>query len=110
LYLLGIAKIVATVLFCVAMKWLCTAAGLTRSGESWKVSTILFTIIYLIPIGLVNLLSIICLISGTSFRFDLGLAVLPLLIVFLVPVAHLFISTSRMKSEAASTSTSGVVA
>jgi hypothetical protein len=103
LHVLGIAKMLATVLFCVAMRWLSTAAGLTRSRESWKVSAILFAVIYLVPFGLLHFVWIVCLITGKKFHFDLGPAALLLLIVFIVPIVHLFISTSRMKTEAEST-------
>ncbi|EUA02441.1 hypothetical protein I545_6655 [Mycobacterium kansasii 662] len=42
---------IATVVFCVAMRWLSEEAGLQRSAKSWKVTTWLFVIIYLIPVG-----------------------------------------------------------
>ena len=103
LYLLGIAKMLATVLFCVAMRWLCTAAGLAKSNESWKLTTILFALIYMVPIGLLHLVWIVYLITGQTFHYNLGPAALLFLIVFLIPVVHLFISTSRMKTEAEST-------
>lgn len=102
MHLFGIAKMLATVVFCVAMRWLCIAAGLSRSEESWKVTTILFGVIYLIPLGLLHFVCIVCLITGKSFNFNMGLAALLLLLVFFVPLIHLFISTSRMKTEAAS--------
>ena len=102
LYLLGIAKILTTVIFCVAMRWLCTAAGLRRSEESWRISTILFAVIYLIPLGLLHLVWIVCLITGKRFHYDLGPEMLLILIVIIVPLIHLFISTSRMKTEAES--------
>ena len=104
IHVFGIAKMLATVLFCVAMRWLCKAAGLTKSDESWKITMILFAVIYLVPFGLLNLTWIVCLITGGRFHFNLGPAVCFLLIVFFVPVIHLFISTSRMKTEAESIS------
>ena len=100
MHLFGIAKMLATVLFCVAMRWLCIAAGLSRSEKSWKTTAILFGVIYLIPLGLLNFVWIVCLITGKSFNFNMGPAVLLILFVFLVPLIHLFISTSRMKTEA----------
>jgi len=98
----GIAKMLATVVFCVAMLWLCIAAGLPRSEKSWKITMILFGAIYLIPWGLLHFVWIVCLITGKRFSFNIGPAALLILLVFIVPLIHLFISTSRMKTEAAS--------
>jgi len=102
LHLYGIAKMAATVVFCVAMRWLCLAAGLTRSQRSWKTTTILFTVVYLVPWGLLHLVWIGCIITGKSFNVHIGLAVLLVLVIFAVPLIHLFVSTSRMRREAAS--------
>jgi hypothetical protein len=102
MHLYGIAKMLATVIFCVAMRWLCTAAGLTRSEESWKITAILFGVVYFIPWSLLHFVWIVCLITGKSFSFNMGAAALLILFVFFVPLIHLFISTSRMKREAAS--------
>ena len=104
LHVYGIAKMAATVVFCLAMGWLCIATGLTRSQRSWKTTEILFTVICLIPWGLLHLVWIICLITGKTFSFNLGPAALLILFVFLVPLVHLFVSTSRMRAEAQSIS------
>jgi hypothetical protein len=102
LHLYGIAKVAATVVFCLAMRRLCIAAALFRSQESWKTTTILFTVIYLIPWGLLHLVWLACLMTGGSFRFNLGPAALPILVIFFLPLIHLFVSTSRMRREAES--------
>jgi len=102
MHLFGIAKMLATVVFCVAMRWLCIAAGLSRSEKSCKITAILFGVIYLIPWGLLHFVWIVCLITGKRFSFNIGPAALLILFVFIVPLIHLFISTSRMKTEAAS--------
>jgi hypothetical protein len=96
-----IVKMLATVVFCVAMRWLCTAVGLPRSEKSWKITAILFGVIYLIPWALLRFIWIVCLITGKRFSFNIGPATLLILLVFIVPFIHLFISTSRMKREAA---------
>ncbi|MHC4099067.1 MAG: hypothetical protein ACYSU3_23805 [Planctomycetota bacterium] len=96
-----IAKMLATVVFCVAMLWFCRTAGLPRSEKSWKITAILFGVIYFIPWGLLHFVWIICLVTGKHFSFNLGPAALLILFVFIVPLIHLFISTSRMKTEAA---------
>jgi hypothetical protein len=103
LHLYGIAKMLATVVFCLAMRWLCLAAGLTKSERSWKTTTILFALIYLAPLGVLHIVWIICLITNNSFHFNIGPAILVALIVFFVPLVHLFVSTSRMQKEAAAT-------
>ncbi len=103
-HIYGIAKMAATVVFCVAMRWLCIAAGLTRSESSWRITTFLFLVIYLIPWGLLHMVWIGCLITGKRFSFDLGPAVLLILIVFFLPLIHLFVSTSRMRAEVQSIS------
>lgn len=102
LHLYGIAKMAATVVFCMAMRWMCIATGLTRSERSWKTTMILFAAIYLIPWGLLHVVWIVCLIAGATFNIQLGWVVLPLLIAFFVPLIHLFVSTSRMRREARS--------
>lgn len=105
LHLYGIVKMLATVVFCMAMRQLCIAAGLTKSEQSWKTTTILFAVIYLVPWSLLHCVWIICLITGATFNFRLGPEVLLILFVFLIPLVHLFISTSRMRREAESVST-----
>jgi len=100
LHVYGIAKVAATVVFCVAMRWLCVATGLTRSERSWKTTEILFVVIYLIPWGLLRLVWIVCLITGATFIVRFGWPVPILLFIFCIPLVHLFISTSRMRFEA----------
>ena len=100
LHVYGIAKMAATVVFCVAMRWLCIATGLVRSRQSWKTTEILFAVVYLIPWGLLHVVWIVCLLTGKSFNFNLGPAALVILVVFFVPLIHLFVSTSRMRKEA----------
>lgn len=107
--LFGIAVVVATVVFCIAMRWFCEEAMLQRSQQSWKTTTILFVVIYLIPLGLFYLVAAGAVLSRSPFYFDLGPAALLLIPVFLAPLVHLFVSTSRMKNEAASVPlTSGI--
>lgn len=97
---LGIAALVAIVLFCIAMRWLCLEAQLNRSAQSWKTTFWLFVVIYLLPLGLFYLIAMISTATGQSFNLNLGPGALLLVIVFLIPLVHFFISTSRMKSEA----------
>jgi hypothetical protein len=98
---LGVAAMIATVVFCVSMRWLSQEANLVRSAISWKMTTLLFVVIYLIPLGLFYCASTIAIVTETSFNIDLGPAGLFLIPVFFIPLIHLFVSTSRMKSDAA---------
>lgn len=98
--LFGLVTQVAIVAFCVAMRWFCEEAGLSWPAESWKFTTKLFIIIYLFPLGLLQLAGLVAVISGQSSNVNLGPAGLLLLPVFVVPLVHLFVSTSRMKRGA----------
>ena len=102
LHLHGIVKMLATVVFCVAMRWLSMAAGLRRSKASWKITAILFGVIYFVPWASLHFIWIICLFTRKTYRFNSGLNVLLLIFIFFIPLIHLFVSTSRMKSEAQS--------
>jgi hypothetical protein len=98
--LLALAELVAIVVFCVAMRWLSNEAGLENAARSWTTTIWLFTLIYLLPLGLFYAAALVAFLTGTSFNINLGPAGLLLLPVFLVPLVHLFVSTSRMRREA----------
>lgn len=100
LNLFGLVSLAAIIAFCVAMRWFCEEAQLPEASRSWKVTTVLFIVIYLVPLGVFYLAAAVAIASGTSFNIDLGPAGLILLPVFAIPVVHLFISTSRMKRGA----------
>ncbi|MCO6045877.1 hypothetical protein NG895_18410 [Aeoliella sp. ICT_H6.2] len=98
--LVSIVTLVATVLFCTAMMQLAQAYALHRSAESWQFTRLLVIVIWAIPFGLLYLSTLGALVVGESFPFSIGLLVIPVLLAMLVPLVHLFISTSRMKREA----------
>jgi hypothetical protein len=100
LCLVSIAAMIAIIVFCVAMRWLSVEAGLQRSARSWKTTALLFVFIYLVPIGLFYFAAAIAIVTGTSFNINLGPAGLLLMPLFALPLIHLFMSTSRMQSEA----------
>lgn len=100
LNLFGLVTLAAIVAFCVAMRWFCVAAHLGQAARSWNVTTALFVVIYVIPLGLFYLAAAAAIVTGKSFNIDLGPAGLILLPVFAIPLVHLFISTSRMKRGA----------
>ncbi len=96
----GLVALAAIVAFCVAMRWFCEAGQLAAAARSWSVTTGLFVAIYLVPLGLFYNACILAIVAGKSFNINLGLAGLPLVAVFALPIIHLFISTSRMKRAA----------
>lgn len=100
LSLVGLASLAATVLFCYCMQRLSQHHGLERSAASWRTTTVLFLVIYGIPLGLLHLAGLFSRLVGEKpFEYDLGPAGLLLLLVFVVPVVHLFVSTNRMIRE-----------
>ena len=102
LWLFGTVEMIAIVVFCVAIRWLCIRAELVESTRSWRTTTLLFTFIYLIPLGLFYCAAAIAIATSSSFNIQLGPAGLLLIPIFFAPLVHLFISTSRMKNEAMS--------
>lgn len=96
LSLLNLAQLVGTVLFCLAMKWFCRSASLFTVARSWHTTMVLFIAIYLVPMGLFYLCSLLAMLTGSSFNVDLGVAGLLLIPLFVWPLIHLFVSTSRM--------------
>lgn len=100
LNLFGLVTLAAIVAFCVAMRWFCEEAHLLEASRSWSVTTVLFVVIYLVPLGLLYVLTAVAIASGTSFNLNLGPVGLLLLPVFAIPLIHLFVSTSRMKRAA----------
>ena len=100
LNLFGLVTLLAIVAFCIAMRWFCVEAGFSAAAGSWNVTTWLFVLIYLFPLGLLYLVTAVAMASGQSFNINLGPAGLLLLPVFAIPVVHLFVSTSRMKRGA----------
>lgn len=102
LNLFGLVTLIAIVAFCVAMRWFCEAAGLRAAAGSWKVTTWLFVLIFLLPLGVLYSIMAVATATGQNFNINLGPAGLLLLAIFAVPVIHLFVSTSRMKRGAES--------
>jgi hypothetical protein len=99
-HVFGIISLVAIIVFCVAMRWLCDAFILPKASGSWTVTIVLFVVIYVVPLGILYLLGLASMASGRSFHFNLGPAGLLVLPIFAIPIIHLFVSTSRMKAAA----------
>jgi hypothetical protein len=100
LQIYSVACLIAIVLFCMAMQWLCRVTIMSGAERSWRFTTALFIFVYLIPLGLFYCASMFAVATGSSFNINLGPLGLLLLPVFLLPVIHLFISTSRMIKSA----------
>lgn len=96
----GLVVLAATVAFCVAMRWFCERATLQTAAASWRLTTKLFLFIYVLPLGFFYIAGCIAILTDASFHFDLGPAGLILLPLFIWPIVHLFISTSRMRRAA----------
>ena len=61
----------------------------------------LFVIVYLVPLGFLDVASIVATLADTHWHVDLGPPGLLLIPVFVIPIIHLFVSTSRMKRAVA---------
>lgn len=90
----SILSLVGTILFTNAMVQLASSYQLHRSAASWRLTRILMVLFWCVPMGISNLMAL------TGGFVNLGLIVIPLLLAMIVPLIHLFISTSRMREEA----------
>lgn len=54
----------------------------------------------MIPLGLLYSAGLLVHFGSEPFRLDLGLMFIPALVIFLIPLIHIFISTSRMQNDA----------
>jgi hypothetical protein len=100
LTVLGMAQLAGMVLFAVAMRWLCGAAGLAAVAASWRTTAILFLLILALPLGLMYVSALITSATGGSFYFNVGPTGLLAIPILLVPLVHFFVSTSRMRRAA----------
>jgi hypothetical protein len=100
LNILGLSQLAATILFCLAMNWFCMEAGMPQVARTWRITFVLFCVIYALPLGFAYFASFVAMTGGTSFHANVGPWALLLLPVFLLPVVFLFVSTSRMRRAA----------
>jgi hypothetical protein len=103
----GLFELAAIIVFCLTMRLVCVREGLEGPAASWKTTTILFVIIYALPLGAFYLAAAGAILLGESFNINLGMAGLALIPVFFIPLIHFFISTSRMSRAADEASGSG---
>ncbi len=105
---IGVFKLVAMLVFCGAMRRLCEHAQLVLAARSWSTTITLFTVIYLIPLGIYYCAVGITTLTGSNFNYHIDrtnlagaeILFLTLLLLFFIPFIHFFISTSRMIHEA----------
>ncbi len=76
------------------------AHGLQRSAESWYFSRLLFLFLCLLPALVLTVAMYGALAAGAEVSPQWAWAGCLLIPVTIVPVIHLFISTSRMSREA----------
>lgn len=98
--LIGLCSLVGIIVFCVAMQQVCRITSLRRSQSRWFVTTLLFVVIYLLPLGWLNLALFTASVGLSEFELKLGfewaLMVIPLL---LAPLISFFVATSGMVGE-----------
>ena len=91
----SMVELAAMVVFCSNMHLLCRVTGLDEAARSWKTTTLLYVVIYTIPLGLVYASSLIAGMTGRSFHYNAGPWALVAIVIFAVPLIHFFVSTSR---------------
>ena len=99
--LLSLVELASMTLFAACMRVACLDLGLERAARSWLTTAVLFFVVYVLPLGAFHAIGLISMANRSNFRIDLGPLGLLLLPLFLVPLIHLFISTSRMRRDAA---------
>ncbi len=96
----ALVELAAVVVFCVALRTWARDSGLPRSAASWTTTLILFVLLVVLPLGVLQAVFLVAMLTGSSFSFNLGPAGLVVLAVFALPFIHFFVSTSRMAREA----------
>jgi hypothetical protein len=98
--LYGLVDLAAILVFTATMRLFCTAARLSEPAASWRTTMNLFIFLYALPLGILDLVWSVTIATGSRFHVDLGPAGLLVLIPLLIPLVHLFVSTSRMRRAA----------
>jgi len=94
-----LAEMGAILVFCLSMRLLCRHLGLEEPARSWRTTALWFIVFYTIPLGILQAARLIRLLGSVRGSFDAG----PLGFLFLLsllPLLHLFLSTSRMRKAA----------
>lgn len=93
-------ELAAVLLFCRSMRNLCTRWGRERPAASWETTHTLYLALYVFPLGCIHVYIMLALAKGSYGRVDVGPWALLFLALLLIPLIHLFVSTSRMKNAA----------
>ncbi|MHC4896423.1 MAG: hypothetical protein ACYTGW_04875 [Planctomycetota bacterium] len=100
--LIGAVILAGIYVFCRAMVRLCIRYSWFLAEASWRTTGVLFLVIYVIPLGFIYLGALAAIVTESNpFAFSLPpVWVIPVIVVFFIPLIHLFVSTMRMKREA----------
>ena len=104
----GLVELAAIVVFCFTMRLLCHRNGLEGPANSWRTTSVLFVVVFVLPLGFLYLAILFAMVTGESFHIDLGPAGLLALFVLAVPLVHFFVSTSRTARAAEHAAAEGV--
>ena len=98
--LLQLFSLAAVLAFCVSMRRACDVLACPSSAASWRVTTLLMAVVWVLPYGALNIIGLLStFLPALEFSVDLGPFAVPILVLLLVPLVHLFLSTSRMSRE-----------
>lgn len=97
---LGVVTLWANIVFCTCMYRLSSTWSLRQSAKSWLTTRSLMIIIWALPLGVLQMLRLVGFMFPGSFSFNIGFFFIPVLLILTIPLFHLFVSTSRMRSEA----------
>jgi hypothetical protein len=88
----ALAELASILVFCAAMRSFCRSARETALAASWNRTFLLFLVLYAVPLGAFHA----AVLLGIEFNLNLGWEAILLLPLFVWPIVHFFMSTSRM--------------
>lgn len=99
-HVLALAVLACLILFAWSMRRLCLAAEATEAARSFRTTFWLFVGVHAVPLGALHAANLAALALDVSVRLDLGWFALPVFVVLLLPLAHLLLSTTRLRQAA----------
>lgn len=99
-HVLALAVLACLILFAHTMRRLCLAAQATEAARSFRTTCWLFVGVHAVPLGALHAAHLAALSLDVTVRVELGWFGLPVLVVLLLPLAHLFVSTTRLQQSA----------
>ncbi len=100
LALFGAVRAVTIVLFGWSVMYICTEAKLARAHKSWTVTMFLLGGILGLPLLYCSYVTFLTLLAPGGLPMDLGWAKPALTIVWAIPLAAVYVSTSHLAKEA----------